>query len=111
MSKLTEKLQELKSSLSKESGTVFDHSMLVTAHHAETEPKKRISLRKSINQSGKKLIESVKNQAGLKSLVAAVTGQAENSAASTLIEGLETWTISLLSPEKAFEKTTRKPNN
>ncbi|MES2204975.1 MAG: hypothetical protein V4496_07120 [Pseudomonadota bacterium] len=107
MSILTEKfaqVEKLKTGLSKESQVAFDYAMEVTAQHCETEQSNRNSLKKMIAQSRKKLLPLIKKQDEFKACLAQITNQSPTSAAPTLVDGLKAWTVSLLSPEKAFEK-------
>ena len=97
-------LTEIKASLSEKSQIAFDYAMDVTQQHYETEQSNLNSLQKVINQSRKKLIALFKKEADFKSLIAQMTNQSPTSAAPALVDGLKTWTVSLLSPEKAFEK-------
>lgn len=111
MKNLTEALQKkfeqankLKANLSKEEQTAFDHAMTVTAQQYETEQSNLSSLKKMLTQSRKKLTAIIKKQPDFKSRIAQMTNQASTSTAPALVDGLKTWTVSLLSPEKAFEK-------
>ena len=114
MLKLTEELQakfeeakKLKAGLSKEGQTAFDYSMEVTAQQSETEQGNLNALKKMMSQSRKKLTAFIKKQHDFKSCIAQMTHQSPTSAAPALVDGLKTWTVSLLSPEKAFEKTQK----
>ena len=114
MPNLTEELQKkfdqankLKAGLSKEGQVAFDYSMEITAQQSETEQSNLNALKKMMTQSRKKLTTLIRKQANFKSSIAKMTFQSPTSAAPALIDGLKTWTVSLLSPEKAFEEQNR----
>lgn len=98
-------LTEIKAGLSKTSQVAFDYAMEVTQQHCETEQSNLNSLKKMMAQSRKKLIALLKKEADFKSLIAQMTNQSPTSAAPALVDGFKTWTVSLLSPEKALQKT------
>ncbi len=91
-------LTEIKAGLSKKSQVAFDYAMEVTRKHCKTGQSNLIT------QSRKKLITLLKKEAEFKSLIAQMTNQSATLTAPALVDGFKAWTVSLLSPEKAFEK-------
>ncbi|MBP9727038.1 MAG: hypothetical protein KBD83_06220 [Gammaproteobacteria bacterium] len=99
--------EALKAGLSESAKAAFDHSMLSTATLCERRPKNLKNLQKLLKKSGKQVLDSLKKSSDFKSTLAQMTGQSETLAASAMVKGLEDWTTSLWSPEKAFAKTQK----
>ena len=107
LEKKLKKAEALKAGLSESARDAFDHSMLLTAALCETKPTNLKSLQKMLKESSKKVLGSLKKPSVFKETIARMTGQSETSTASAMVKGLEDWTTSLWSPEKAFAKTQK----